>query len=80
MSRVITDTIFMRPKTIQSLLLLVDEEDGRPVTKTYSVVSEKLVGDLSGYLEGNRYRGYRFTLIKDAPGTVPPRILEVTPI
>jgi len=79
-SRVITDPVFGGPKTVQSLLLLVDEEDERPVTKTFSVVSEKLAGDLSGYLEGARYRGYRFTLIKDAPGTVPPRILEVTPI
>jgi len=78
--RVITDPIFGRPKTVSSLLFLVDEEDGRAVNKTFSVVSEKLVGDLSGYLEGNRYRAYRFTIVKDAPGTVPPRILEVTPI
>ena len=77
--RSITDLTFGVARTVRGLLFLVDEEDGRAVDKTFSVVSSKLVGELSGYLEGYRYRGYTFTIIKDAPGTVPPRIAEVTP-
>lgn len=78
--RVITDAIFGVPKRVRTLMFLVDEEGGRPVEKSFSVVSGKLADDLSGYLEGARYRAYRFTIVKDAPGTVAPRILEVTPI
>ena len=77
--RQIMDPTFEVPRTGRSLLFLVDEEDGRAVDKTYSVMSTKLAGELSGYLEGNRYLGYNFTIVKDAPGMVPPRIVEVTP-
>jgi len=78
-SRVITDPVFGVAKTVSSLMFLVDEEDGRPVEKSFSVVSQKLAEELSGYLEGERYKAYRFTFIKDAPGTVPPRISSVEP-
>jgi len=78
-SRQITDPVFGIVKTVQSLLLLVSEEDGSPVEKTFSVLSSKMVQELSGYLEGKKYLRYRFTVVKDAPGTVPPRIVEVTP-
>ena len=77
--RVITDPTFEVSRTVKALLFLVDEEDGAPVDKTYSVLSQKLASDLSGYLEGQRYLRYTFTLVKDAAGTVPPRIVEVTP-
>lgn len=77
--RVITDPTFGVTRTVKSLLFLVDEQDGAPVDKTFSVLSQKLAGELSGYLEENRYLRYDFTLVKDAAGTVPPRIVEVTP-
>ena len=77
--RQITDPLFKVLKTVRSLLFLVDEVDGRAVDMTYSVVSEKLASDLAGYLEGKRYRAYTFEIVKDAPGTVPPRIVSVTP-
>lgn len=78
-SRVITDPIFKRPKTVESLLFIVDELDGKPINKTYSILSQKHAAEFSGYLEGKKYRDYVFTVIKDAPGTVPPRIVEVAP-
>jgi len=78
--RVITDPIFGVAKTVRSLMFLVDRENGAAVDKTFSVVSGKLADELSGYLEGERYRGYTFTIVKDAPGTVPPRIVETRPI
>lgn len=77
-SRSITDSIFGGTREVRSLVFLVDEEDDAAVDKMYSVVSDRLASDLSGYLEGHRYRGYSFTIIKDAPGPVAPRILEVT--
>jgi len=77
--RTITDPIFGVPKVVRSLMFLVDRENGAAVDKTLSVVSGKLADELSGYLEGERYKGYTFTIVKDAPGTVPPRILEITP-
>lgn len=79
-SREITDKYFGRPRTVTTWLFLVDREDGRPVDKTFSVLSGRLKDELSGYIPDKRYKGYEFTFIKDAPGTVPPRILEVTPI
>ena len=77
--RVITNHIFEVARTVKSLMFLVDEEDGRPVDKTFSVVSQKLADEFSGYLEGDRYKAYDFVVVKDAPGTVPPRISEVRP-
>lgn len=77
--RVIMDPTFGVSRTVKALLFLVDEVGGSPVDKTYSVLSQRLAGELSGYLEGQRYLGYTFTLVKDAAGTVPPRIVEVTP-
>lgn len=77
--REIMDPTFKVPRTVRGLLLLVDEEGGIPVDKTFSVLSQKLAGEMSGYLEGQRYLGYTFTIVKDAPGTVPPRIVEVVP-
>lgn len=77
-TRTITDAIFGGTREVRSLVFLVDEEDGVKVDKMYSVVSDRLASDLSGYLEGHRYRGYSFTIQKDAPGTVAPRLVEVT--
>ena len=78
--REITDKYFGRPRTVTTWLFLVDREDGRPVDKTFSVLSGRLKAELSGYIPEKRYTRYEFTFIKDAPGTVPPRILEATPI
>ena len=77
--RVITDVILKRPRTVKGLNLYVDEEDGEKVDKVYSVLSAKHAGEFSGYLEGERYKAYDFKIIKDAPGTVPPRIQWVIP-
>lgn len=78
-SRRILDPVMKTSKDISSLVFAVDREDGLAVTKSFSVVSEKLAGDLAGWVEGKRYVAHEFTLIKDAPGFVPPRILSVEP-
>ena len=72
--RQITDPYFKTPRTVRSLLFLVDKEDGKPVDKTYSVVSEKLADEFQPYLEDGSYRNYEWCLVKDGAGFVPPRI------
>ena len=77
--RVITDPILKRPKKVVSLVFLVDEEDGRPVEKSFSVVSERLMKEFEAYLPGKRYRYYVFTLLKPEHPFAPPRIVSVRP-
>ena len=63
----------------RSLIFYVDREDGVPVSKTFSVLSEKLAGDFSGYVEEYRYRAFEFVLLKEGAGPVAPRVAEVLP-
>jgi len=78
-ARVITDPVTGRARQVESLLFVLDEEDGRASFKTYSILSMKHAAEFAGYLEGKRYRDYVFEVVKDAPGTVPPRIVSVRP-
>jgi hypothetical protein len=64
----------------ESLLFYVDKVNGGPVDKIYSILSQKHAAEFAGYLEGKRYTAYEFVVVKDAAGTVPPRIVSVTPI
>jgi hypothetical protein len=63
----------------ESLLFYVDKMDGNVVDLTYSILSQRHAAEFAGYLEGKRYTGYEFLIVKDAAGTVPPRIISVTP-
>lgn len=76
----IEDPIRKVQVTRERLLFYVDEMDGTKVDKMYSVLSQKHAAEFAGYLPGKRYVGYRFTVIKDAPGFVPPRIVSVKPL
>ena len=78
-NRVITDPITGMPKEIPSLILIVDEEDGIPVNKQLSIVSQKLSAELAPYLESGAYVNYNFIIIKDSLGPIPPRLLAVEP-
>jgi len=64
----------------ESLLFYVDRVDGAPVDKVYSILSQRHAAEFAGYLEGKRYTAYEFVVVKDSLGTVPPRIVSVTPI
>jgi len=78
--RPITDPVRHVGVTRESLMFYVDEVDGAKVDLVYSVLSQKHAAEFAGYLPGKAYMRYRFTVIKDAPGFVPPRIVRVTPI
>ena len=72
--RQITDPMFNVPRTVSSLVFLVDRVDGAPVDKTFSVVSERLAQEFEPYLEDGSYRDYTWCLVKDAAGFTPPRV------
>jgi len=76
--RQITDPFFETPRTVRSLVFLVDREDGAPVDKNFSVVSEKLADEFQPYLEDGSFRFYEWCLVKDAAGFVPPRVARRT--
>ncbi len=73
------DKVFDRDKVVNKLIFRVDRLEGKAVDMVYSVVSQALADDLEGYLSGDKYRGLEFTIIKDAEGFVPPRLVSVTP-
>lgn len=76
--RQITDPMFGVPRTVESLVFLVDKVDGAPVDKTFSVVSEKLAQEFEPYLEDGSYKNYTWCLVKDAAGFVAPRVAKRT--
>ena len=78
--RFITDPIRNVSVERDSLVMYVDQVNGQKVSKMYSILSQKHAAEFSGYLEGKAYVRYNFVVIKDAAGTVPPRIVSVTPV
>ena len=73
-SREIEDPFWKTERTVRSLLFLVDREDGKPVDKMFSVISERLAEEFQPYLEDGTYRLYEWALVKGLNIMVPPRI------
>ena len=67
-------------KTVKSLAFHVIELDGRLVSTVYSVISGNLQKEFDPYLVGDKYLGYRFTMIKEGPVDIAPRIMQAVPI
>ena len=80
LKRTITDPVRGIPVERESLLFYVDKVNGGKVDVMYSILSQKHAAEFAGYLEGVRYKAYEFVVVKDAAGTVPPRIVSVVPI
>jgi hypothetical protein len=64
----IQDPLLQRPKMVTRLTFTVDEEDGSPVAKTFSVLSERLAGDLGPYLPERAYRSLEFVITRRGTG------------
>jgi hypothetical protein len=79
-TKTITDPVTRGPKSVQALEFTVTMDNGVPVSKAFSIVSQRLAGEMGPYLVDQRYKRYEFTFIKDAPGTVPPRLVRAVPI
>ena len=79
-SRPITDPVRGVAVERESLMFYVDEMEGRHADLVYSILSQKHAAEFAGYLPDKKYVGYRFTVLKETPGFVPPRIVNVTPV
>lgn len=66
--RTIADKETGKPKPIKSLVFWVDEEDGEPAAKTFSILSQKLASHLEPFLKDKRYTSYDFILTKMGDG------------
>ena len=66
--REITDPDTKQSKVIRVLVFRVDEEDGRPISKEYSVTSEKLAQQLSPMLPNNAYSEWTMEVTKVGKG------------
>lgn len=78
-NKVITDPALLRAKTIKALHLEVDREDGVPVSKSFSVTSEKLAQSLAPYLGPGRLPLYDFTITLSGSGYTRSYSLEARP-
>jgi len=78
--RAIIDPELGFAKTVKTLVFHVVELEGKPVSTIFSLVSEKAQKEFEPYLLGDKYLRYRFTMIKEGGGFIPPRIMTATPI
>jgi len=66
--RQLTDPYLRAPKTVNVLEFDVSEEDGAPVSKKYSVTSEKHAQQLATFLDGKLYTAKVFTITVHGKG------------
>ncbi len=66
--REIADKETGKPKQIDSLVFYCNEEGGEPVSKTFSILSQKLAAHMEPYLPDNKYRGYDFIITQIGEG------------
>lgn len=66
--RTIADKETGKPKTIDSLVFWVDEEDGEEVGKTFSILSQKLSAHMTPYLRDKGYLPYDFIITQIGEG------------
>ncbi len=78
--RKITDPDLGFTKTVKALVFHVIELNGEPADTVFSIISTKAQKEFEPYLEHDRFKNFRFQVVKEAPGFAPPRIMAVTPI
>ena len=60
--RTIADRETGKPKIIDSLVFQVDELNGEDVSRTFSILSQKLSAHMEPFLPDKRYGGYDFII------------------
>ena len=60
--KTITDPVSGRAKEVNALEFVVDRQDGKVVSKSYSIVSEKHAIDFQRYLADKSYRQFDFVV------------------
>ena len=66
--RTIADRESGKPKTIESLVFYVDELDGEPASRTFSILSQRLAAHFEPFLPEKRYGGYDFIVTQMGAG------------
>ena len=67
-------------KRVKSLVFHVIEENGKRVDTVFGMIAKNLQAEFKPYLEGDKYKKYRFTLLKESAAYIAPRLLEVKKI
>ena len=75
-SRQVIDPALGFRKTVQALVFHVTEVDGAPTDTVFSLISEKAKKEFEPYLAGDRYRRYKFIVIREAGDFTAPRIMS----
>jgi len=57
-----------KPKRIKSLVFYVDELNGEPASRTFSILSQKLASHMEPFLPSKRYGGYDFIITQIGEG------------
>ena len=79
-SRQVVDPDLGFSKTVRALVFHVVEQDGRPADTIFSLISTKAQKEIEPYLLAEKFRRYKFTWLKEAPGYVAPRLVNVSPL
>lgn len=79
-AREIVDPVTQKAKTVNSLHLSVVLEDGIPVSKSFSIVSERLASEMQAYLAPDKIVKYEFTFLKGNAAFAAPRLAKIEPI
>ncbi len=77
--RLILDPTTGRKKSVKSLVFWVDEENGQPVAKTLSILSEKLSRKLQPYLAEESFKAYDFVITKKESGFTTDFVVDARP-
>ena len=66
--REIADKETGKPKTIRSLVFWCDELQGEPVSRSFSILSQKLAAHMEPFLPDKGYTGYDFLITQIGEG------------
>lgn len=66
--RTIADKETGKPKPIRSLVFWVDELDGEPVARNFSILSQKLAAHMTPFLPNKEYTRYDFIITQIGDG------------
>ena len=78
-TREIEDKALGRLKELDSLTFWVDELDGKPAARTFSIVSKNLASLLEPYLAEGAYKSYDFIITKTGSGYATSFKVEAVP-
>lgn len=78
--RVINDPTLHKDKTVSSRMFWLDEVNGEPAAKSFSVLSEGLWQQLEPYIKNQRFRDFDFVITKRGEGYQTKYEVEAIPI